>query len=210
MAEFIPVQPHYFLHTLVGATDNYFGERMSANGREWPLSPYKIDVVLDAQPESAEGITHALGLDIRQVMATVSKVSPATTYHNSYGLVLEGEAVGFYDNDSGKGLRLDGTYSDSLIGFTKPTTLDELTTEWYDKFVPSRQFTWNEVILAKGARVIGAFYDPRHNPGKLPTANGRPEAEEYEMFLDKIKRCSLKILEIEAKFGVTIDSQSNA
>ncbi|MFQ5621547.1 MAG: hypothetical protein ACE5FT_06930, partial [Candidatus Nanoarchaeia archaeon] len=93
-------------------------------------------------------------------MCCVSKRDPAVVYHNAFGLILEGEPVVCFDNDSNLRLNEDGTYDRvPNTNFTNISSIEELMGPWYEKFIEGRCFKWNEVVLAKWARIRGAFCD---------------------------------------------------
>ncbi len=194
-------KPYYLLHTLVGYRGDALGPIFYDHNREWPPLR-KMDVFLEAEPETPEGVTEAFGLDIREVMCTVSRRRPAVTYHSPYGLVLEGEVKACFDNDTGKSLQEDGTYSDNAFDFTHESTPEQLMGKWYKGFTRSSHFTWNEAILAKGSKVAGAFHDPRAKTMGLSVSDCRYPKVEYGQFLDKVQRCGLELLEITAKHGI--------
>lgn len=203
MSEVLEQKPYYFLHTFVGSHSRTFGSLMMDAGRGW-AAHYKIDTFLDTKEETADGLHHALGLDLREVMCTVSKPAPelAVTYHDNYGLVLEGAVKACFDNDSGCALQANGTYNDFVFRFTNPSTPQDLMEKWYDGFTAETNFTWNEVVLHKGARVAGFFYDPNKPPSfpDPPNVTGRKRGEDYEQILQKAQRCGLAALHINAKF----------
>jgi hypothetical protein len=203
MTEYLSDQPYYFLHTLVGARSRELGRMMISAGRsEQPLH-HKVDLFLNASPETPEGVNLALGLDLREVMCTVSKRSPAVHYHDNYGLVMEGNVKACFDNDSGCDLQEDGTYSAPFFDFANSSSPEALMGDWYDEYEARKgSITWNEVILEKGSRVAGVFFDSDKPPlfPDYPKVTGRTEGEEYDLFLEKARRCGLAVLHIQAKF----------
>ncbi|MBI2124253.1 hypothetical protein HYT92_00520 [Candidatus Pacearchaeota archaeon] len=144
----------------------------------------------------------SLGLDVREVMCCASKISPAVIYHRPYGLILSGEVKVMFDNDSGVVMLPDGTYdSEPHFDFTHKADLQTLMTKWYDEFKKSPVFTWNEVILKRNSKIIGAFHDPSFNPESLMFAYLCTfKEQEYAKFLEKVKKLGLGLLEINAKF----------
>jgi hypothetical protein len=177
MAEAIPQQDYYFLRTLVG-----YG---------------KMEMFLRAEPDTPEGITEALQLDSREVMCTVSAPAPAVTYHSPFGLIFEGEVRACFDNDTGAVLQSDGTYNDHVFELTNPSTPEELMGDWYKNFIRrSDFFHWNEVILAKGSRVVGAFHDPRIERMDAHISACANPMEEYRRFMEKVQNCGLGLLDI--------------
>ncbi len=201
MPEVLLEQPYYFLHTLVGNSGRAFGPLMTRHNRAWPPLR-KMETFLGADPESAEGASLALGLDLREVMCTVSRKSPAVTYHSPFGLVLEGSVKACFDNDTGKVLTEDGTYNDATFDFTHESTPDQLMGEWYEKFTHASRFTWNEVILEKNSKIIGAFHDPRIESMRVLISDCREPKLEYSRFMEKVQKCGLALLEITDKFSL--------
>lgn len=200
--ELLKSRPYYFLHTLIGTHSREFGRIMLAAGRSDFPELYKIESFLNSEDDTPQGVADYMGLDLREIMCTVSRPSPSVNYHRRYGLVLDGNVRVCYDNDSGAGLQEDGTYNDHMFEFTSETTPDELMGEWYDEYKKAVKFTWNEVVLEKGAEVIGVFYDPKKTL-RFPesrTESRRTQQEEFELFLDKAERCGLPVLHIDAKF----------
>lgn len=194
-------KPYYFLHTLIGSHDKSFYRQMSAR----PNRPehYKIFSFLNATPETPDGISYSMGLDLREVMCTVSKRVPAVSYHNNYGLILDGIVKKCFDNDSGCAVQEDGTYNNFCFDFTNKSTPDALVGEWYDNWLARDRPIWNEVVLAKGSRVIGAFHDP-NRPPRFPDIrdeSGLAYGEKYDKFIDKVRRCGLALIEFESRFG---------
>lgn len=159
----------------------------------------KIDLFFHAE-DSSEGIAKALGLDLREVMTTVTRTDPAFTYHSSFGLVLDGEIKACFDYDTGKLLLENGEYNDHLFSFTHQTTPEELAGRWYEERKTWEAFTWNEAILAKGSRVTGAFYDPRCSTDSISPLMSENKIIEFKKFLDKVNRAKLPLLEIRAKY----------
>ncbi|HSH55820.1 MAG TPA: hypothetical protein VK983_03270 [Candidatus Limnocylindrales bacterium] len=206
----LPERPYYLLHTLVGATDPGLDalivtsaeNRMPPYSEERPVPWSKIDMLLEAVPESPEGVTESLLLSRREVMATVSKPDPAVVYHHPYGLVLDGKIKECFDNDTGKVLQADGTYNSHVFDFTHPTTPDELLGDWYEDFTNAGSLTWNEAILSRGSEVIGAFRDPRLDTTHRAITDRGETPSEYDLFIDKVRRCGLEVLDITAKFGI--------
>ena len=141
----------------------------------------------------------SLGLDVREVMCCASKTNPAVTYHRPYGLILSGEVKVMFDNDSGIIMLPDGTYpSESYYDFTNEVDLQTLMTTWYDRFQKSSNFIWNEVILRKNSKVIGAFHDPSFNPDSLKGAYQCTfKDQEYSRFLEKVDHLGLDLLVIK-------------
>lgn len=186
------------LYTLYGWNAEAFPKIMRRAGRDFG-GAWKINTFLRA-PESPEGIEQALGLDLREVFCTVSRFDPAVTYHRPYGLVLTGQVRGYYDDDTGKVLQEDGEYSGGKYDFASEITKDELMNGWYEKFQRTERFIWNEAILAKGARVIAAFYDPKAD-ATLESYDYSPfGCRERELFLEKAKKSGLSLVQIAAKF----------
>lgn len=201
MTELLVERPYYFLHTFVGNQSMKHNEIMQKSGRTDWARMNKIDAFLYA-PETPGGIEYALGLDLREVFCTVSKKSPAVTYHGNFGLVLDGAVKACFDNDSGRVLQDDGTYNDFVFSFTNRSTPEDLMGKWYDEYTKRGTFAWNEAILEKGSSVIGAFLDssgPPEFPEMMSEVNDAyTRGELYENFVSKIRRCGLAILEIES------------
>ncbi len=191
-------ESHYFFRTLIGTNPEVFYDIMKRSGRG-RIGPWQIENFLDA-PDSLEGINLALGLDLREVMCTVSKRSPAVTYHRPFGLILEGNIKSFYDNDSGKRLLENGMYNNFIFDFTREVGLNYLLTQWYLTFENAQRFIWNEGILEKGSRVIGAFFDPNIDQKKMDYRYSPYAEPEFDSFIKKAKSSGLELLEISAKF----------
>ncbi len=190
-------KPYYYLHTMVDTNAAVFSSIMGQHGRERPPIK-KLDVFLSASDETPDGVSRAMGFDVREVLCTISKSNPAVTYHKPYGLVLDGVMKSCFDGDTGKVLKSDGEYDDHLFDFTNETTADHILGEWYDDYELKNRFTWNEALLAKGARVVGAFHDPRIET--MRQIGGTKE--EYRQFIDKVGRCGLDLFQVTTKFGL--------
>ena len=151
--------------------------------------------------DSVGELEKSLGLDIREVMCCASKASPAVVYHRPYGLILEGETKVMFNDDSGVFMLPDGTYTQSPLGFTKEIDLQTLMTEWYNRFERSPNFVFNEAVLKKGAKIVGAFHDPSFDPESLMYVSQCSfGVQEPAAFLEKVERLSLDLVTIDAKF----------
>ena len=74
-------------------------------------------------------------------------------------------------------------------------------TKWYYKFSKSSKFIWNEVVLRKGSKVVGAFHDPSFDPESLRYAEDCTfKEQEYLRFLEKVKQLGLDLFEVNARF----------
>lgn len=190
-------QSGHLFYTLFGPHAYAFPKIMRKAGRDPDF--WKIDSFLSA-PDSGEGINRNLGLDLREIICTVSKTSPAVTYHRSFGLVIEGEVKAYFDNDTGKVLQEDGRYNDYLFEFTHQTTRQFLLGPWYEQFTGGNYFIWNEAILDKGSRVIGAFYDPQIDRDLMKFDYSHYQEREFDLFFDKAQKIGLPLIPISAKF----------
>src|SRR5437763_1587257 len=121
-------RPYYLFHTLFGKHDRTHHRVLSLHGRNCD-EIFKIDSFLNA-PNPPEVIAFSLGLNIREVICTISQLSPAVTYHRPYGLILHGEIRVSYDNDSGLLLQENGEYKGEPFSFVNETTPDELLGKW--------------------------------------------------------------------------------
>jgi len=150
---------------------------------------------------SVEELEKSLGLDVREIMCCASKTEPAVFYHRPYGLILSGEAKVMFDNDSGLMMLPDGTYpTEPFFDFTHKVDLQTLMTTWYDQFLESPGLAWNEVVLKKGSKIVGAFYDPSFDPSWMACAGYCTfKEQEYSKFLEKVKNLGLDLLEIKSK-----------
>ncbi len=187
----------HLLHSFIGYyTDEFFrvmGERDPDHEKFMTFYHSEDDV---------SELEKRLGLDVREIICCVSKPDPAVVYHRPYGLILSGKIKAMFDNDSATSMLPDGTYNGLRpADFTNETDLQTLMTTWYDKFEEARAFTWNEAILRKGSKIVGAFHDPAFDPGRMQFAGMCTYKEqEYLKFLEKIDRLGLNLLEINAKF----------
>jgi hypothetical protein len=95
----------------------------------------------------------------------------------------------------------DGSYPhESRYDFVNETDLQTLMTSWYAQFPESKQFIWNEVILGKNSKIIGAFHDPSFDPKSMRFAgNCTFKEKEYPRFLEKVNQLGLDLLEITVK-----------
>ncbi|MDB5175871.1 MAG: hypothetical protein JWM81_729 [Candidatus Saccharibacteria bacterium] len=206
----VPERPYYLLHTLVGDIDPAMQKLCFTPEGEWaapfsdqhPVPRRKIDLFLEAVPENPQGVTESMLLSRREVMTTVSKTNPAVTYHRPYGLILDGEIKECFDNDSGKVLQSDGTYNSHVFDFTNPIEPDGLLGPWYDEYTSARSLLWNEAVLKKGSKVIGAFRDPRLDTTHQAITGRGESPSEYDLFMDKVQKCGLGVLDITARFGI--------
>lgn len=58
----------------------------------------------------------------------------------------------------------------------------------------------DEVILKKGSKIIGAFHDPNMRKNFIGSGSITYREKEYSMFLEKIKKLGLDLIEINARF----------
>ena len=190
----------HLFHSFVGFYSDQFLKLMShEHGRD---SDFEKFMVFYMGGNSVGELEKSLDLDVIEVMCCASKIDPAAVYHRPYGLILSGEVKIMFDNDSGIIMSPDGTYpSESHYDFAHKVDLQTLMTEWYDRFSKSFNFIWNEVILRKNSKVVGAFHDPSFNPESLKYAGQCTfKDQEYSKFLEKINQLGLDLLEINAKF----------
>ena len=190
----------HLFHSFVGNYPDEFIKLMRGKHARDPDSEKFMTFYMGGN--SVGELEKSLGLDVREVMCCASKTNPAVTYHRPYGLILSGEVKVMFDNDSGIIMLPDGTYpSESYYDFAHEVDLQTLMTTWYDLFLKSPIFSWNEVILRKNSKVVGAFHDTSFNPDSLKGAYQCTfESQEYSKFLEKINHLGLDLLEINAKF----------
>jgi len=84
-----------------------------------------------------------MGLDIREVMCCVSKINPAVTYHNPFGLILTGKIKCVFDGDSGLIMNADGTYTlKNHYKSANKTNIKRIMNWGYKNFENSKKFDW--------------------------------------------------------------------
>ncbi len=191
----------FLLHTLVGSYPSNFTSLMYVHKRNYDYA--KFPHFAHFAGNTLEEVEKGMGLDLREIICCASKKSPAVTYHKSFGLILSGDIKKVYDGDSALCMNENGEYPLELpYGNTKETTLEHLMGSWYEDFKKTDYFHWNEVILNKGAHIVGAFHDPRYKPSFTRIDYRQDETQEkvYEKFLKKVDMLGLDLLEIEAKF----------
>lgn len=188
----------HLFHSLNGYYPNTFMKLMREQGRD--PDPEKFITFYMGGNSIAE-LEKNMGLDIREIICCASKIKPAVTFHRPYGLILSGDIKAMFDNDSGIIMSPNGTYLlEDHYNFAHKTDLQTLMTEWYDKFSQSSTFMFNEVILKKGSKIVGAFHDSSINPEKRYTGYSTFEKQEYSLFLEKIDKLGLELVQINAKF----------
>lgn len=190
----------YLFHSFVGTYPDEFLKLMGyEHGRDLDFEKF---MTFYMGGNSVGELEKNLGLDVREVMCCASKTNPAVAYHRPYGLILSGEVKVMFDNDSGIIMLPDGTYpSEPSYDDAHEVDLQTLMTTWYDGFSKSSNFIWNEVILRKNSKVVGAFHDPSFNPDSLENAYQCTfRNQEYAKFLEKVNHLGLDLLEINAKF----------
>lgn len=190
----------HLLHSFVGTHPEEFLQLMRReHGRDPDFEKF---MTFYRSGNSVGELEKSLGLDVREVMCCASKTNPAVTYHRPYGLILFGDVKVMFDNDSGIIMLPDGTYpSEPHYDFAHEVDLQTLMNKWYDHFSESSNFIWNEVILRRGSKVIGAFHDTSFDPESLRSAGDCTfKEQEYAKFLEKVKRLGLDLLQVNAKF----------
>lgn len=191
---------YYFFHSFVENQADVFRRLMYNAGRD-PDGEKFYNFYHSG--DSVQEVEKSLGLDIREIMCCVSKVDPAVVYHRPFGLILSGKPKVFFDNDSGNVMLPDGTYNSKpyYSSTTKQVSLDTLLTSWYDTFSKRNgRSRWNEAILNKGSKIIGAFHDPNYDFEMMSFAYGSTfQEKEYCKFLEKIDQLCLNLIEINAK-----------
>lgn len=193
----------YFLHTLTGEYTSRHFDILMAHFGEWDKgwSHWKTENFIEG-PDTAEGMALHMGLAFREVMCTLSRVRNAVSYHLPYGLILEGEVARCFDDDSGLYLGADGVYEGDVLAATTEVSLANLAAN-YDKSFGSRvsKRKWNEVVLKKGAKIVGAFHDPGMSPLWHKQSGDLAPEDEYRQVMKKCRALGLKVLEIEAKWS---------
>ncbi len=190
----------HLLHSFVGAyPDNFMNLMRRIHGRNPDIEKF---MTFYRAGNSVGDLERSLGLDVREVMCCVSKIDPAVAYHRPYGLILSGEVKMMFDNDSGIMMLPDGTYPcESGHDFAHEADLQTLMTTWYDGFSKSPYFIWNEVILKRNSKIVGAFHDSSFDPESLRYAGDCAfKEQEYPRFLDKVKQLQLSLLDVSARF----------
>jgi hypothetical protein len=192
---------HYLLHSFIGAYPQTMIDLMRRNNRTIDHEKF---ISFYAGGNTVEELEKNLGLDIREIMCCASKKDPAATYHRPYGLILSGTIRTVFDNDSGTIIMPDGTYNiDHHYKFAHETNINNILNDWYNKFSnpETKHFYWNEVILNKGSKIVGAFHDKSFDPTQMKNAYQCTFKEkEYEKFLEKTSKLQLKLIEINAKY----------
>ncbi|MBT3397733.1 hypothetical protein HOA55_02895 [archaeon] len=189
----------HLFHSLMGNHPNEFSRLMRQKHGRDPDSEKFINFYRSGN--SVEELEESLGLDVREIMCCISKTDPAVFYHRPYGLILSGEVKVMFDNDSGLSMMPDGTYPhESKYDFVRESDLQTLMTSWYSKFPESGQFIWNEAVLGKNSKIVGAFHDPSFDPNSMRCAGSCTlKEQEYPKFLEKVKRVGLRLREIAVK-----------
>ena len=74
-------------------------------------------------------------------------------------------------------------------------------TTFYKRFEKSQTRIWNEAVLKKGSKIIGAFHDPSFDPEHMRfMGDCTYKNKEYGKFLEKVKQLDLPLMEVNAKF----------
>ncbi len=196
--EYTQGKDYYLLYSLVGNYDKEFIDLMQKNNRHVDYEKFVNFYISGRNREKTE---KGLGLDINEIMCCISKKDPAVIYHIPYGLILSGEIKTIFDNDSGLRRLENGTYpTEPYYNFTNKVSLENIMTTWYDHFEKSSTLNWNEAILKKGAKIIGAFHDPSFNSKILRNNKALFKDSEYQRFIEKIIELKLDLIEIKAKY----------
>ncbi len=191
----------FLFYTLLGSNSGSFSALMHANKRE----KFDMEKFFNFYHYGGNTISEtesALGLDIREVMTCASKLSPAVTYHRNYGLILSGTVKAIFDGDTGLVMTGEGEYPlQQHYKTANQVDLQTLMTTWYAEFEKATNFIWNEVILEKGSKIVGAFHDLNKKP--TSTFIGYHETysqdKQYCLFMEKVSSLGLEIVEINSK-----------